>query len=257
MLLTWDIHMENRNGWALVLMGIVLAAGMSAAAFILGGKFKTLGDNRQSIVVKGLAEKPVQADLAEWSLGLRVEGAQFAEALEKMRKLRPVLNEFLATQGFPASGLEEGPEEVVPNMVEEANARGDFRMVQRGYVASQQLLLRSQDLARVTQAHKAIIQLAAEGHPVTYDAPRYLISDLESIKMSLIGAATRNARQRAEEFAQVGNVQVGTMRSASQGAFYILPASANSDASDYGGVYDKSTIAKKARVVVTIDYGIE
>lgn len=249
--------MENRNGWALVLMGVVLAAGMSAAAFILGGKFKTLGDNRQSITVKGLAEKPVQADLAEWSLGVRVEGEQFAETLEKMRKLRPVLNEFLISQGFPASGLEEGPEEVEPRMVEEFSTRGDARLVQRGYVGSQQLLLRSQDLVRVTQAHKAIIQLAAAGHPVTYDAPRYLIADLESIKMSLIGAATRNARQRAEEFAQVGNVQVGAMRSASQGAFYILPANANNDASDYGGVYDKSTIVKKARVVVTIDYSTE
>ena len=106
-------------------------------------------------------------------------------------------------------------------------------------------------------AHEEIIQLLAAGEPVVYGSPRYLIRDLESIKMSLIGAATENARQRAEEFAKVGQVKVGAMRSASQGAFYILPANSEASADDYGGVYDKTTIDKKARVVVTIEYGID
>ena len=47
------------------------------------------------------------------------------------------------------------------------------------------------------------------------------------------------------------------MRGASQGAFYILPAGASTDVDDYGGAYDKTTIDKKARVVVTIEYAIE
>jgi len=75
--------------------------------------------------------------------------------------------------------------------------------------------------------------------------------------MSLIGAATENAHKRAEEFAKVGNVKAGAMRSASQGAFYILAAGASVEASDYGGTYDKTTADKIARVVVTIEYGIE
>jgi len=49
------------------------------------------------------------------------------------------------------------------------------------------------------------------------------------------------------------------MRSASQGAFYVLPEGASTDVDDYGygGVNDKTTIDKKARVVVTIEYAIE
>ena len=74
--------------------------------------------------------------------------------------------------------------------------------------------------------------------------------------MSLIGAAMQNSRVWATEFAN-GDVKVGPMRSASQGAFYILPAGANSDVSDWGGTYDKSTVDKIARVVVTVDYRID
>jgi hypothetical protein len=83
------------------------------------------------------------------------------------------------------------------------------------------------------------------------------VSNLEEVKMSLIGAAMRNSHARAEEFAKNGDVKVGSMRSASQGAFYIRPASANAAVSDWGGTYDKTTVDKIARVVVTVDYGIE
>jgi len=47
------------------------------------------------------------------------------------------------------------------------------------------------------------------------------------------------------------------MLSASQGAFYILQPGASVEASEYGGAYDKSTIDKIARVVVTIEYNID
>lgn len=84
-----------------------------------------------------------------------------------------------------------------------------------------------------------------------------MVSNLEEIKMSLIANATQNAYLRANEFAKVGSVKVGAMRSASQGAFYILPESGSDSDSDYGGAYDKTTINKIARVVVTINYAIE
>jgi uncharacterized protein len=246
--------MINRNSWALVAAGVFLALGMVASASILG---QHLGGGKKTISVKGLAEKPIRADMAEWSVGLQVQGERFGDTLEKLRQSRPVVDEFLVRQGFEHGNLTEGDVEITPRMVEETTPKGDTHTVQRGFVGNQRVLVRSKDLARVAGAYKAVLQLAAEGKPVVYDPPSYLVSDLEAVKMSLIGAATRNARQRADEFAKVGNARVGAMRSASQGAFYILAANANSDANDYGGAYDKSTVEKKARVVVTIDYGIE
>jgi hypothetical protein len=248
--------MEHRFSAALVGMAVVLSLGMSAASFILASKFRTLGDNRQKIVVKGLAEKDVRADHAEWSVGIEVRGEQFAETLEKLRAARPVLDEFLEQQGFPESAREAGNENVEAHF-EQEYVQEHYRQVQRGYEGRQWLRVRSQDLSRIAAAHREIIQLEAAGRPVVYNAPSYLVSDLETVKMSLIGAATQNARQRAGEFAKVGNVEVGPMRAASQGAFYILPANSSAVADDYGGVYDKTTVEKKARVVVTIEYGIE
>ncbi len=242
---------------ALVKLGVLLALGMSVAAFVFGMQAKQIGAGKQNISVKGLAEKPVKADSGEWSIGVRTEGATFAEALAKMRKGRAVLDQFLVKQGFDAANVKEAVEDVAPNMVQVETANGRTHQVQKGYVASQEVIVSSKDLGKVELAHKAALQLAAEGHPVVYEKPKYLVSSLEAIKMSLIGAATENAQKRAEEFAKHGNVKVGSMRSASQGAFYILPVGTELESQDYGGTYDKSTMDKTARVVVTIDYNIE
>ena len=64
------------------------------------------------------------------------------------------------------------------------------------------------------------------------------------------------AKTRADEFAKNGDAKVGTMRSASQGTFDILPANGSAEDS-IGGVYDKSTVKKIARVVVTIEYNTQ
>jgi hypothetical protein len=188
---------------------------MSLSAFVLGMQAKHIGAGRQSISVKGLAEKPVKADSAEWRIGVRVHGASFAEALQKLRKDRLVLDQFLVKQGFAAGNLKEAVESVEPNMVEEETASGRTHRVQRGFVASQEITVSAKELAKIEQAHKAALQLAADGHPVFYAKPNYLVSNLEDIKMSLIGAATQNAQKRAEEFAKNGNTKVGAMRSAS------------------------------------------
>ena len=250
--------MEKSLSRALIVLGVLLAIGMSSAAFIFGMEAKHIGSGRQSISVKGLAEKPVKADYAQWTVSVSTSGTTFSEALQALRQARPALDEFLRKNGFDKTAISEGSESVEANMVEEETSSGRSRQVQKGFVAHQDLLITSHDLAKIDATHKAIVQFIADGHPVSDAAPLYLVSNLEEVKMSLIGAATRNAKQRADEFAKNGNVKVGAMHSASQGAFYILPPDAAQESgTDYGGTYDKSTVDKLARVVVTIEYNIE
>ncbi|HKS58777.1 MAG TPA: SIMPL domain-containing protein [Steroidobacteraceae bacterium] len=251
--------MTGVSSRALIGLGALLALGMAAGAYVLGYQAKQIGGNRQSISVKGLAEKPVKADVAEWTVGVHVTGATRAEALQKSRAALPDLKQFLAAHGFDPNVMKDSPERVSEYSVEKQMPDGRVRSVPQGYQSSQDIVLTSPDLPKIETAYRAIVQFEAEGHPVTYEKPLYLVSNLEEVKMSLIGAATDNARVRAGEFAKHGGVEVGDMRTASQGSFYILPVGASTDADDYGygGTYDKSTIDKIARVVVTIEYGIE
>ena len=249
--------MEKQSTLAMTILGVLLAIGMSSAAFILGVQAKKAASGQQSITVKGLAVKDVAADNAEWTVTVSVNQPTFAEALNKLRGERPALDAFLLKAGLDKSTWQEGSESVTAKMVTTYLPGGGSKTEQQGYDASQSITVTSKDLSKIETANKNFLALQAEGHPVTASAPLYLVSGLEDIKMSLIAAATENAKKRAEEFVKQDKVKVGVMRSASQGAFYILAPGGNSDTDDYGGTYDKTTIKKQAKVVVTIVYNIE
>jgi hypothetical protein len=239
-----------------MLRTIIFSIALVVAASVLGYQVKQVGGGRETISVKGLAEKPIKADRAEWRVQIQVKGDSNSDALARLRRERPRLDEFLAKAGFDGAAISESNESVEPNYEQVEGRNGNLRAVQQGNIARQSLTISTTDIERVIAASKAIVQFEADGHPVSYGEPQYLVSNLEEVKMSLIAAAMQNSRTRAAEFAKNGDVEVGRMRSASQGAFYILAADADQDVSDWGGSYDKSTVEKIARVVVTVDYGI-
>lgn len=239
-----------------MLRTLVFSVALVIAALVLGYQVKQVGGGRESISVKGLAEKPVKADRAEWRVQIQVKGDSIPAALARLRKERPQLDAFFGAAGFEKESLAETNESVEPNYEQVEGRNGNMRSVQQGHVARQSVIINTTDIARIIAASRAIVQFEADGHPVSYGEPQYLVSNLEEVKMSLIADAMKNSRTRAAEFAKNGDVEVGRMRSASQGAFYILPAGADQDVSDWGGSYDKSTVDKIARVVVTVDYGI-
>jgi uncharacterized protein len=240
-----------------MLRTIIFSVALVIAASVLGYQVKQVGGGRETISVKGLAEKPIQADRAEWKVTIQVKGDNNADALARLRKERPALDQFLVTAGFDKAALSESNEATEANYEQVEGRNGNMRSVQQGNLARQTITVSTTDIGKVIAASRNIVQFEADGHPVSYGDPQYLVSNLEEVKMSLIADAMKNSRTRAAEFAKNGDVEVGSMRSASQGAFYILPAGADQDVSDWGGSYDKSTFDKIARVVVTVDYGIE
>ncbi len=247
---------NNQFPKAIVVLGLLLAIGMASAAFILGVQAKRAVSGQQSITVKGLAEKPIKADSAEWSINVGVTAQTQSEALQAVAQERKVVEAFLTKQGLSSETWSVDVETISPHY-EEVFIKDTPRQVQKGFDAFQNIRVSTKDLVKITAANKAFLQLKADNHPVTAQPPNYLVSNLESVKMSLIADATKNARSRATEFVKQDGVKVGVMKSASQGAFYILPVGGDAGDDSYGGVYDKSTIDKTARVVVTIVYNIE
>ena len=73
--------------------------------------------------------------------------------------------------------------------------------------------------------------------------------------MELLAEATKNATARANVLAENSKGTVGVLISASQGIFQIT-APASSDISSYGE-YDKSTIMKEVKAVVTLEFRVE
>jgi len=243
---------ENKSFFnSMTILGLLLALSMASAAFILGVQAKRAESRQQSIAIKGLAEKPIQVDSADWTITVSVNDDTQAKALQAAARTRRIVEALLAKQDFDKSAWSVDLEKINPHFIEIYDP--NYRRVRKGDEAHQVIRVVSNDLSKIKAANKAILQLRTDNQPIIGHSPKYLFSNLEDIKMSLIADSTKNARRRAIEFVKQDGATVGVIKSAKQGTFSILALGGNGDSDNsYGGVYDKSTIDKTARVVVAI-----
>lgn len=254
---TPPLQTESKNSLPLIIFGIILAIGLIAAAFVLGTQFKNLKQSG-TITVKGLAEAPYKANLAQIQMGVSAWGQDYAGALANGKNDFKALQQFVASKSFSVSSQNVTPISVEPYNEDYVDEQGQTRTRQNGYKATQTLSISSQELNKITNMLAQVQNYRISHESVTFEKPQYLLNDLEKIKHDLIAKATDDANKRAEEFAKTGHAKVGVMRSASQGSFNILDAhNPDTDDSDYGGTYDKDGVDKLVRLVVTIDYAIE
>lgn len=248
---------SSKKSTYLAIFGVILALGLMGSAFILGNQFKNL---RQTgvITVKGVAEAEHKSSFGTWQLVIGGWGASYADAMKDNQNNLNQAADFLKGMGFSEQDREITEINVSAYMEDYYDAEGKLRSRQNGYRAERSILLSSKDLAKLQNGMGKIQNLRAQNQNIDFMSPSYYLEDLQNIKRDLISKATQDAYVRAQEFAKTSNVKVGVLKSASQGSFDIKSDRPNSDdSSDYGGGYDTSTINKKVRLVVTIEYAIE
>lgn len=237
-------------------IGLILGASLLGSAAILGDKFKNLRQ-QGTITVKGLAEEYHQADYAEWSVGVSVWGVDYGSALQKANTELELLKATLIEWGFKAEEMSVGKVEVSVYREEYKNDKGETEYRDNGYSGERYVYLSSKDLNKIIKAQESIQDLRAEKSNIRFGSPRYYLSNLEKIKLDMIGKATLDAKARAEQFVSASHATVGQMKRASQGSFSIYSATSQETDEDYGGSYSTETIDKKVRLVVTVEYGID
>lgn len=119
---------------AMTVLGLLLAIGMASAAFILGVQAKRAVSGQQSITVKGLAEKPIKADSAEWTITIGVSSDTQANALNTLAEELKVVQTFLGKQGLDQSTWTIDVETIGPHY-EEIFIKDVPRQVQKGFDA--------------------------------------------------------------------------------------------------------------------------
>ena len=250
-------HYMNSKKSYLAIFGIILAVGLMASAFILGNQFKNLRQTG-SISVKGLAESHYTSTQGTWVIRVTGWGETYNDAMAANQKNLNEAVRFLKAQGFTDENREITELDVSTHTDYYENEKGETKSRENGFDASRSIRISTKELTKLQKALTNIHQLVANNQDISFGDPNYYLENLEQIKRELISKATQDAHIRAEEFAKTSNVKVGVLKSASQGPFYIqAPNPDADDSSDYTGSYDTSTIEKKARLVVTIEYAIE
>lgn len=224
-----------------VVAAALLAVGLLGAGWFAAQGMAKLRTDDRFVVVKGSAEKIVDADLVVWPVGHAVGGNDLGDVQARLEANTATIRRFFTGAGFK-------PEEVVvsPPRLEDrwSYAYGDQRPPER-YRYSTTVTLRT---SRVTEALAALRrsgELVSRGVMLNTEeggGPEFDYTKLNDIKPALIAEATANARRSAEQFAKDSGARLAGIRSANQGVVSITDR-------DRG-----SPQVKTVRVVTTVEY---
>src|SRR3546814_3572287 len=95
-----------RNSLFTLAAAVVLAIGVAVAGWFVGDGFLKGRQGDRYVTVKGLAERAVKADLAVWPLRFVATGNDLAAVQQKIVNDTRLVQEFLATNGFPPEAFE-------------------------------------------------------------------------------------------------------------------------------------------------------
>lgn len=227
-----------------VLLGGLLALGLVWSGSYIKGAAEVWQQSSRSVTVRGLAERDVEADLVLWPFNYTVSANSLSDLEQQLSNGEGAIRDFLQAQGFAPEHVSSTPPRITDQF---SNQYGAQRPDER-YRAEATLLLRSPDVEGVIEAIPNATSLVREGvllSPSYEYRTEFLFTGLDAIKPEMIAAATADARNAAQQFAEDSGSQVGQIRQATQGYFSI------EDLDSY------TPQTKRVRVVTTVDYSLQ
>jgi len=245
-----NVNKENKIGF--LLLGLSLAMGMIISAFIVSLTIERVKLANEKITVKGFAEKRITSDIAVWKSKVIVRSSNIKAAYEKLEQNLGKVIFYFEKQGIKKEKLDIFSVSTLTR--HKYNEKGYLTNEISGYVLEQIIEINSDNVQLISRLSKESTSLIKEGVEFISLVPRYYYSKFDEIKIQLIGEATKNAKLRADQFAENSGLKVGNLKSATQGVFQVTPVN-STEISGYGR-YDTTTIEKSVKAVVTIDYSI-
>lgn len=233
--------MKNRLREALIL-GIFILLGLSSLGYFIAASPVKFKQYERSVVVKGLSEKEVLADVAIWPIKFSRAGNDLAELYQSLEGDAAQIVAFLRSRGFATTDVTIAP----PFVTDKVAQNYGNQNVELRYTARQTATVYSKNVALVRSSQSGLAQLGKSGIIFIGNehdgATEYLFTGLNDMKPMMIEEATMKARQVALKFAKDSDSELGKIKHARQGQFSVSSRDNN------------NPHIKKVRVVSTIEY---
>ncbi|MDH4261079.1 MAG: SIMPL domain-containing protein, partial [Gammaproteobacteria bacterium] len=197
----------------------------------------------RTVVVKGLSEREVPADIAIWPLTFQDASNDLNALFASLQKKNALITEFLVGHGIAKDAITVGAPGVTDRL---AQSYGDTSNIAYRYTATSTVTVYTSDVEAVRKAMRDVIALGQKGVALSGEGyqgqMQFEFTGLSQLKPAMVEEATKNARAVAEKFAEDSGSRLGRIRSAQQGQFSIE----NRDST--------TQHIKKVRVVSTVEY---
>ncbi len=225
----------------IIIGAIVAALVVTIIAAVTAYNIKSANN---TISVTGSARTSVVADLAIWTIHLETKTSPDGQqsGLDTLDKAKEKVLTYLKSQGMenvetPAAWVNQDytyPQNSAPIFI--------------GYTVYRDIIVRSQDVDKLSALANSVAPLAGSGYTVTTNGLQLTYQNLSETRVTLLSEAIKDAKARAEAIAKDSGQSVGSLKSSASGVVQVLPQG-GIDVSDYGS-YD--TTSKNKDVMVTV-----
>jgi uncharacterized protein len=243
--------MENRS-LHIIVGSFILALTILISTFLVTSSMKEIKFGQGTIHVKGCAEKEIKSDFVKWQGTISASAETLPKAFEKLEKDLETIKKFITEKSIKIDQVAFSP--ISTSTTYQINSHGNTTNTIESYILSQDFTISSPNLLLITQVAQEITSLIKDDLSIRSYPPQFFYSKIDELKIMMLGEAAKDAMQRAEVLVTNSGSKVGSLKSAQQGVFQITPAYSNS-VSDYGE-YDTSSIVKRIKAVVTMEYTI-
>ncbi|MFW5773257.1 MAG: SIMPL domain-containing protein [Tangfeifania sp.] len=232
-----------KNSWAIILgISVIISFGL------LGWFFQQSRQVQQTVRVVGYGTEEFDSDLVKWTVSFseRVSLNGTAEGYKTMaRKLDDFQNVWEQT------GIEASEFKIFPVNVNREYGQGG----QSGYTLTQRVYIVSNEIEKVEEL--AIDPKLFVNSGVTFDnsTMEFFSTEIEEIKKQLLGKATQNAFERAEEITSTTDLKVDQLISARAGVFQITEPY-STEVAGYG-IHNTSSSTKNIKVTVSAEFTLK
>ena len=176
----------------------ILALGVAFAAIVLAGPMHDFVQGRQTIAVKGYAERRLDSDFALWSATVTTRGKQINLAANEMEKDTNAVTEFLLAQGVPKQNIIIS-DLTTTELTKPKDAPSDGVGELEGYRLDRQFQVASNDVDGISKLTSSSPVLLRNGLEVNFNPTEYYCTKLSDLKVTMLGEAVQDAQRRARK----------------------------------------------------------
>jgi hypothetical protein len=235
---------------------ILIACSVIIAGYLLASGYQNRAKVSQAISVTGSGEENFTSDLIVWRASFSKRDMVLKQAYSDLNADQKTIRKYLTSKGVKSDEIVFEAVDIQKDFNYDYDENGQLRnTIFNGYSLSQSLKIQSKNVDVVENISREVTELIDAGIELNSFAPDYYYTKLAQLKIKMIEAATKDAKNRAEKIAENAGGVLGDLKNADMGVFQITGENTQEEFS-WGGNYNTSSKKKTANVTIRLKYDI-
>ena len=235
----------------------IIALAVIISGYLLAKGYKDRSKTSQSISVTGSGEENFVSDLIVWRATFSKKNLELKQAYSELNSNQKEIKKYLIKKGVKMDEIIFEAVDIQKDFYYDYDQNGALRnTIFNGYNLTQNLKVQSKNVDLIENISREVTELIDAGVELNSFAPEYYYTKLAQLKIKMIEAATKDAKNRAEKIALNAGGGLGSLKSAEMGVFQITGENSSEDYT-WGGNFNTSSKKKTANITIRLKYDID